>query len=83
MLPENVRRVLRFQRCRDATHPDHRRRDRGGVRRHKRQRISPLPCMCKPGACLQGLNVRRLPALRSLHNVELHGLAFLQTLESV
>ena len=31
---------------------------------------------------LQRLNVRGLPALGSLHNVELHGLTFLQTLES-
>jgi len=30
---------------------------------------------------LQRLNVRGLPALWSLHHVELHGLAFLQTLE--
>jgi hypothetical protein len=32
---------------------------------------------------LERLNVGGLPALRSLHNIELHGLAFLQTLKSV
>ncbi len=31
---------------------------------------------------LERLNVRRLPALGTLHNVELHGLTFLQALES-
>jgi len=34
-----------------------------------------------PGG-LQRLYVRSLPALGSLHDVELHGLAFLQTLET-
>ena len=49
----------------------------------KAEDFSPAFSVCKPDACLQRLNVRCLPALRSLHHVELHGLAFLQTLESV
>lgn len=51
--------------------------------KHERQRISPLPFVDNLALALQRLNISSLPALRSLHNVELHGLAFLQTLKSV
>jgi hypothetical protein len=48
----------------------------------------PSPCLvarfCRNPACrgLQRLNVRSLPSLGALHYVELHGLTFLQTLET-
>src|SRR5579863_8272344 len=57
-------------------------------RRKTRTRIAPSPRMCLLDSAgirplgLQWLNVCRLPALGPLHHVELHGLTFLQALET-
>src|SRR5579863_10375014 len=57
-------------------------------RRKTRTRIAPSPRMCLLDSAgirplgLQWLNVCRLPSLRPLHHVELHGLTFLQALET-
>ena len=57
------------------------------VKRQERDGISPIPldaCWILPesGQGLERLHVGSLPALGPLHHVELHGLTFLQTLET-
>ena len=60
----------------------------GRPKRTKRAGTDPQPSLCLLDSAeirpvtLQRLNVRSLPSLWPLHHVELHGLTFLQALET-